>query len=415
MSTLFRPEVVRRQGEGDVGQAIEIVPLSQMAFSSFLIAIILAAILFAVSAGYARKETVPGLITPSQGVIRVQAPRAGTITKLLVAEGDVVAADQVLFQIVVEETGASGAGSDTTILEALKQQKAILQDQIRNEAAHGQAEADRLNAQIRQLGQEIPQIERQRQLQAERAKAARAIYEKIRPLRNRGIITVFEYHNRQATALSEAQSLAGIEQQLSAKRGEIEQAKLSRKRLPIEQADREATLQRGVSDIDQRAAEIEGRRRYVVRAATSGRVTNVLAAVGHTADPRTPLMSIVPVGGHFQAELFVPARAIGFVRTGQHVRLLYDAFPFQRFGTYGGVVTSIGGTMLAPNDLSQPVALKEPAYRVKVDLDRQYVSAFGHEVTLQPDMTLVADIILEKRTLMEWLLEPLLSARGRLS
>jgi hypothetical protein len=41
--------------------------------------------------------------------------------------------------------------------------------------------------------------------------------------------------------------------------------------------------------------------------------------------------------------------------------------------------------------------------------------AFGREVPLQPDMTLRADIILEKRSLIEWLLEPLLSVRHRMS
>jgi membrane fusion protein len=62
-----------------------------------------------------------------------------------------------------------------------------------------------------------------------------------------------------------------------------------------------------------------------------------------------------------------------------------------------------------------PVMLREPAYRVKVALARQSIDAFGREVALQPDMTLSADIILEKRSLLEWLFEPLFSARGRLS
>ncbi len=112
----------------------------------------------------------------------------------------------------------------------------------------------------------------------------------------------------------------------------------------------------------------------------------------------------------------MPARAIGFVAPGQSVRLLYDAFPYQRFGTYRGTVESVATTMLAATELPEPVLLlKEPAYRVKVALDRQTVDAFGREVALQPDMTLRADIILERRSLVEWLLEPLLSARRRMS
>jgi len=112
----------------------------------------------------------------------------------------------------------------------------------------------------------------------------------------------------------------------------------------------------------------------------------------------------------------VPARAIGFVAPGQMVRLLYDAFPFQSFGSYRGTIASVATTMLQPAELPELVlALKEPAYRVKVALERQTVDAFGREVALQPDMTLRADIILERRSLLEWLLEPLMSARHRLS
>jgi len=194
-------------------------------------------------------------------------------------------------------------------------------------------------------------------------------------------------------------------------------AEINLERLPIDSADRLANLQRSLFDVTQHATETEGRRRYIVRAPIAGRVTSVLAAVGRTVDPKTPMLSIVPTDSHFQAELFVPARAIGFVAPGQSVRLLYDAFPFQRFGSYSGIIESVATTMLAPAEMPGPVAgiSKKPAYRVKVALDRQTVDAFGREVALQPDMTLRADIILERRSLIEWLLEPLLSMRHRMS
>jgi hypothetical protein len=41
-----------------------------------------------------------------------------------------------------------------------------------------------------------------------------------------------------------------------------------------------------------------------------------------------------------QAEIYIPSRAIGFVKPGQEVRLLYDAFPYQRFGAYRGRVVA---------------------------------------------------------------------------
>jgi membrane fusion protein len=148
-----------------------------------------------------------------------------------------------------------------------------------------------------------------------------------------------------------------------------------------------------------------------VRAPIAGRVSTLQAAVGRAVDTRQPQLSVLPRNGGLEAELFVPTQAIGFVRPGQDVRILFDAFPYQRFGTYGGRVVRVAKTMLTSADVSAPVSLQQPAYKVTVQLDRQDVTAFGERVPLQPDMLLKADILLDRRPLLTWLLDPLLSAR----
>jgi membrane fusion protein len=59
-----------------------------------------------------------------------------------------------------------------------------------------------------------------------------------------------------------------------------------------------------------------------------------------------------------QAELFVLARAIGFVQPGQDGRPLYDAFSYQQFGAYTGRVDKISHTILPRFDTSGPIELK---------------------------------------------------------
>jgi membrane fusion protein len=55
--------------------------------------------------------------------------------------------------------------------------------------------------------------------------------------------------------------------------------------------------------------------------------------------------------------------------------------------------------------------LKEPAYRITASLERSDINAYGKTIPLQADMLLKADIILEKRSLLRWFLDPLLSVR----
>jgi membrane fusion protein len=251
---------LRRQNETGAGEAMHIVPLSHAAFSAFLVAVVLVAFVFTAFAGYSRKETAQGIILPSRGVIRVVAPRPGTISEVLVAEGDKVIEDQVLFRVVTEETNAAGTGSDTAILETIRQQKAIIENQIGNETAHTQSETARLQSHLSALRDEVDQLQGQRKLQAVRLQQSRTLAERTEALKEKGLTTIVELHNRKQTALADEQSLSSLDERLSAKRGELQQAELGLKRQPIDSADRMANLQRSLSELAQRAAEIEGRR-----------------------------------------------------------------------------------------------------------------------------------------------------------
>jgi membrane fusion protein len=112
-----------------------------------------------------------------------------------------------------------------------------------------------------------------------------------------------------------------------------------------------------------------------------------------------------------QAELLVPTRAIGFVQPGQEVKILYDAFPYQHFGTYGGRVIKVAQTILTSSDISAPVELREPVYKVIVALDQVDIDVHSRRIPLQADMRLSAQIILNHRSLIKWFLDPLASVR----
>jgi membrane fusion protein len=202
-----------------------------------------------------------------------------------------------------------------------------------------------------------------------------------------------------------------LNQQLAARQNQLIENRYSLEQLPTVMGGKIQSFRTELATTEQRITEISGRRAYIIRAPAAGHVSTLQATVGQFADPRRPQMEIIPNDSILQAELFVPARAIGFVRPGQKVRILYEAFPYQQFGTYGGRVYEVSQTILTKSDTSVPIELKEPAYRVKVALDRLDVDAYGKKMPLAPDTLLRADILLEKRSLMRWFLDPLLSVR----
>ena len=105
----------------------------------------------------------------------------------------------------------------------------------------------------------------------------------------------------------------------------------------------------------------------------------------------------------------MPSWVIGFIAATQTVALRYQAFPYQRFGIYHGRVSEISKTIINPGDATLPVQLQEPAYRVTVALDSQSVSAYQKQVKLQAGMTLEADVLLDRRRLIQWIFDPMYS------
>ena len=116
-----------------------------------------------------------------------------------------------------------------------------------------------------------------------------------------------------------------------------------------------------------------------------------------------------------EAELLVPSSAIGFIEPGDRVRLRYQAFPYQKFGHQEGRVSQINRSALSTAELlGRGRQEGEALYRINVVLARQSVTAYGKPEPLKPGMMLEADVMGERRRLIEWMFEPLYSLKGKL-
>lgn len=74
----------------------------------------------------------------------------------------------------------------------------------------------------------------------------------------------------------------------------------------------------------------------------------------------------------------------------------------------------MSSTVLGPSDITVTgLDIHEPVFRVRAALSRQGIEAYGETVPLQPGMLLSADIVFDRRTLVQWLLDPLYAAGRR--
>jgi membrane fusion protein len=410
--SLFRQEAIDfLHQHRSWGQVVFLQPVSSKVLSWALAAVVALVVFFLSIAQYARKETVIGYLTPTFGTAKIFVPQQGFIKELHVKEGQEVAEGAPLLTIATAQIAANGEDVNTTVLEILALQRDVINRQVAAEQRRSASEHERLTAMINGIESEIAQVEGQRRIQNERMMLSESFVASGAKLSAKGAMADIELKRREQAALEQKQNLTSLDQQLTARHTQLTESRHTLEQLPIVTAERIRLLRSDLSSIEQRVAEVNGRRAYVIKAPTSGRVSTLQATVGQIADPKRMQLEIIPLDASLQAELFFPTRAFGFVRPGQQVRILYDAFPYQKFGTYRGSVTKVSQTILTGNDTAGPIALKEPAYRVTAALERPDIDAYGLKIPLQPDMLLKADVILDKRPLMSWLLNPLLSAR----
>jgi membrane fusion protein len=250
-------------------------------------------------------------------------------------------------------------------------------------------------------------VDQQIALQTEVVASGQQMLQGLSAVLERGYVSRVEYERRRQALLGAQQQLSQLRQQAASLASQERVARAEIARSGADTASAIASARTSAESFHQQRAQALASRAYVITAPITGTVTALQAAPGRAAEVATPLMTIVPDGSRLHAEIYAPTRAIGFVKPGQEVRLLYDAFPYQRFGSFSGRIARVSQTVLDPREIASPIKSEEPVYRIDVTVADQSVKAFGESLRLQPGMTLSANIILERRSFLDWLLQPL--------
>jgi len=363
---------------------------------------------------YARVSQAPGWLTTSEGLVLVRAGRAGTLEALPFREGDFVKAGVVVANIRVEQGQATlGETPEAALLTFLGVQLQRLETQIELARTRGVGEVARQSELIAGLTKERAEIDQQLSRQSSIVASSWRDVEAAEALTDKGFVSGREVRSRRALWSEHVRDESTLRQQRVALASRIASAQSDLARLPLDLDTSIAQLESARAELSQRRAEIEGRRSYSLVAPISGRIANLNVRKGYAVDAARPVMTIVPEGATLEAELFIPTSASAFIKPGQEVRLLYDAFPYQRFGSGAGSIVQVSQNAVVPGDLATPQAFAEPVYVVRVRLGDATMTAFGEKVSLKPGMTLKANVVLEQRSIFAWIFEPLYAVRGR--
>lgn len=421
MASLFRPEVAAGQRQSWLGQVQLVRPLSLTLLTAAVVCLLVLVLAFLFLGEYTRKARIGGVLVPDLGVIRLVPPVSGRVLERHAQEGQSVRAGELMFVLGVQ-SGTLSADVQERVQRSLDERRRSLQESARQQALLADGEMLSLQRRLDEMQREQQQLTAEATLHRQRLALAQQALERFEALSREQFISPAQVQTKKEELIglqAQAQALQRQGATLARERAELEG---QRRSLPLQLKSRQGAIERDLAALEREAAEQDAARQIVIRAPQDGTVSAVLAEVGQSVSPASALASLIPAGAQLQAHLFAPSGAVGFVRPNQVVRLRFEAFPYQKYGHQDGRVLQVSRTPLAAPELAGlalpgPAALDgsaEPMFRITVAMDPGGLQGFAAAQPLVAGMRMEADVLLERRRLVEWLFAPVLGLTNRL-
>ena len=384
-------------------------------FSLVCAGVMVAVLLLLCFGKFTRYQSAMGQLTTDSGVARIQAREAAVLVTVPVNDGDLVRPGQVLATLSRGARLVDERDVDRARLQQANDGLALLVERRENAKRLAAADQARLEARRQTLQSRLVQTgnlldlhERHQRIEQDRLTA-------LSRLGERSLVAPSQLEDQRRAVLTADMQVQSTRIERQRVEGDLRDLVLEIEQLPLDLTSTLGTLDMQIGEQQQKVLDAADRDTQVLTAPMAGRVSGLQAKAGESIRANAVLMTVVPEDANLHAVLFVPSRAIAFIRPDQPVSIRYQAFPYQRYGIQHGRIERISQTILPAQDVlaNMPIG-NEPVYRVTVALDSQDVALGGKHYPLQGGMLLDADVALDRRALWQWFLDPILALRGKL-
>jgi HlyD family type I secretion membrane fusion protein len=139
---------------------------------------------------------------------------------------------------------------------------------------------------------------------------------------------------------------------------------------------------------------------------SSGSIASGGGALSQNNVQQSPMFTLAPLNAPVEAEIWIPTMDSSFIRIGDPVTLKMDAYSYIRHGTVSGVVKSISEGSFTTDNNGQPT--QSPYFKIRVAIKKINLYNVAHDFRLVPGDTLTGDVLVGRRTLLNYLLEGVL-------
>lgn len=414
VSGLFRQEALEAQKRPWIGSVRIISPISHAVWTLSVTLVLVTILAWLYLGHYTRRERVTGLLVPKEGLADLATRFTGTVTKVYVTEGMSVKAGDIVVVVSGEHRSETHGDTEFVVSKQLQLQALRLHDDI---AGAGQLESkqeDGLRKERAMLGAQLLELKQQLSIESKQVSSNNNMLAKMQALASRGYASGIQVQQQESQALDAQAQVKTLQRQYFDTQRQVDDIDSQLSQLPLATQAKVNDLQRQIAQNQQALVQNEAYRASVIQAPIDGTVSAVLVRPGENVTVGQSLVAIVPTHATLLAQIMVPSTAVAFVHEGMDVVLHYQAFPYQKFGVQRGTVLEVSRSALTPGEgmslLGQPLQM-DGMYRVLVSLKSQSMLAYGKREPLKPGMALDADLLLERRRLIEWFFEPLYGMR----
>lgn len=418
--TLFRQEALDAQKTNWTGTIILTRPVSFtfLTFCALLIGLVLVA--FLIWGDYTKRSTVKGQLIPEQGLIYSHSPMSGIVVENVAYDGKSVKKGELLYKISTAHYGENG-NTQKAIGEQLAIKNELIKSQIYATEQSNENELRAILTGIDRLKSDQEKIIAQIKLQETQVQLALDNLNRYKEVHLIDGVSATDINNRQMEYNAQNEQLTALNRELNSIIQQIKEQEIVLNRTKQLHKSNIGQLQQSLSDNIQSNIQNKANEIIAIYSPIDGVISSTHIKIGQYIDNSKPLLTLLPNNNQIIAEMYVPSRAIGFVKTGDDVLLRYNAYPYQKFGHARANIISVAKTAMAGQAINtigtvsqNEQMTNEPLYIVRAKLEKQYIKAYGNDMPLQVGMVLEGDILHETRKLYEWVLEPLYSISGKI-
>jgi adhesin transport system membrane fusion protein len=148
--------------------------------------------------------------------------------------------------------------------------------------------------------------------------------------------------------------------------------------------------------------------RTEVRSPVRGTVKEIkIRTIGGVIKPGEDLMEIVPVDDTLLVEAQVRTSDRGFIKEGQEATVKFDTYDYSIYGGLKATVEFISTDAIEDTSSGK----KERYFRVRLRTERNYLGKDDNPLWVGPGYTATAEILTDKKTVLAYLMKPILKAR----